>query len=482
MKAQTIITCTARGVLLGFTLFGIAAHLELLVAATFTAAALPLGLAAGLAIAFLGAPPAPSASIATGPDRWSGALLLLVLVPIAAALVHGALATPARHWDGICTWELRANFLTSAPTIDQPFFAEPMVFSPSRDYPLLQPLCVAAVNRLFGAGIGRLVLPGVYLLLVALVHAAVAPATRRASLASLAAAAVAVTPALVNPTMGAADSGFAEVFLAAAVAAAAAGILRGDALLLAAAVACAVMLKPEGLVYGAVAVAVAWCSARPRLLRAAIAGWLGAAALWIPIQLRLAAAGTSPPPAWVLLLAMAALFAVVLGSDALLRRRGLDAAQRVRFALLLAPVVGLVLPIVLAATGPVGGTMQLYLGDPSRPFERLGRLPAILLGYIDHALLRLDFALTFALPLVLAGVWWARRRRPTHGTLAAFVGCGLLVILPSFLLSPEDDVDHHIRSSMSRLLMHWAGAIWILSAVWIADLSPAPAATPRTTP
>ncbi|MGK0157449.1 MAG: hypothetical protein ACI9SE_004430 [Neolewinella sp.] len=36
-----------------------------------------------------------------------------------------------------------------------------------------------------------------------------------------------------------------------------------------------------------------------------------------------------------------------------------------------------------------------------------------------------------------------------------------------FVLSPEPNLEHHLRSSLTRLLLHWIGPIWLLNACWL---------------
>src|SRR5690606_14696720 len=117
---------------------------------------------------------------------------LAICGAVGAALAVGALATPARHWDGAATWETKAVFLTRAPTVDQPLFAHPgVVYEPSPDYPLLQPICVALGNRLLGDGAGRGFFVLTFVLLVGWTHLTVRARAERAWLAVVAAVAVA---------------------------------------------------------------------------------------------------------------------------------------------------------------------------------------------------------------------------------------------------------------------------------------------------
>ncbi|MCA8941766.1 MAG: hypothetical protein KDB80_04335, partial [Planctomycetes bacterium] len=51
-----------------------------------------------------------------------------------------------------------------------------------------------------------------------------------------------------------------------------------------------------------------------------------------------------------------------------------------------------------------------------------------------------------------------------------------------FLLSPEADLRHHLRSSADRLLLHWTGAAWLLTGLWWGREIPKPDSAPATLP
>jgi hypothetical protein len=458
----------ASGVVLGLALFGITSHAALLLHVPVASIALPCALLAGFALAAV-APARTPLDPRRAPVA-ATALALATIALITGIVAVGALATPARAWDGTVAWEAKAAFLQRAPTLDQDFFARAAVYCPSRDYPLLQPLALAAGSRLLGDGAGRALFPLLFAVLAALVGTAARLRTRSALLGPIAALALAVTPLLVSPTAGAADSGYADLFLATTMAAAAAALLLDDRPLLAAAACVAVLVKPEGLVYGALPAAVLWYRGARAPLRWALGGWICAAALWLPLQHRLLYAedaGAAPHGAvWAALLALAA---CVLGSDALLHRRAASPRVRTMCALGLVPVVLLGGPLLAVALGNEGGSMGLYLADAARPIARLRELPALLLGLFDRALLRMRFLATFALLLALAATFAVRRRRPPAPELSLFLGLGLLTALTPFLLSPEDDLAHLLRSTMPRVLLHWTGVAWIAIAVWWHD-------------
>jgi hypothetical protein len=456
MNALTLTDRACRTVLLGLALFGAISHVQLALGLEFSAAALPLALATSLVITAVRAP-ARAAGDRRAP-RWLVAVAGLSILAATATVAYGALATPARQWDGVVAWELKADFLTTSPTLAQPFFASSEVFSHCRDYPLLQPLAIAAANRLLGDGAGRALFPLLLLVLAGTVGVAVRTSNARAWLAPVAAAAVVVTPYFVTPALGAADSGLAELFTTTGLAALGAGLVRRHAELLCSSCFLLPLVKPEGLVYAALPVAILWCLAERRLLAASLIGWSAAAALWLPLRASLASPDT-PADSTLAWSAIAVLAVAVIASDAWLPRPPAAQRGRVLAAALAAPLLLAALPAVAAHAG---GTFGAYLGDVDRPLARLPRLPAILLSGLAIAVGSGKFGLTFALPL-LAVLGHRRTTRPPRDGLGLFVAAGLATLVAPFLLSPESDLEHHQRSSMARLVSHWVGAAWILT-------------------
>ena len=54
---------------------------------------------------------------------------------------------------------------------------------------------------------------------------------------------------------------------------------------------------------------------------------------------------------------------------------------------------------------------------------------------------------------------------------------GLAITALPFVLSPSGDLGHHLRSSLPRLLLHWVGPAWLVSAAWterLLEATPAP--------
>ncbi len=449
---------------------------------------LVLGALAGLVLFWLGASVAvPGVGVA---DGWLPVALLLGLaLPVRAvarprapgrlvlaggaavavafaAVAYGALATPSRSWDGAASFDAKVHWLTAAPTLAQPFFADPGVFHHSPDYPLLLPLLVACTERLV-PGAGRLVLPLVYLLLLGVVATVLGRARIDARLSLAAVLAVALTPALLGPGGGAVDSGYGEVFLLVATTSLAGGFVLRSALWLALGTALAILAKPEGHAYALVAALVAFGFGERRLLAAVLGAAAAAIVSWLPVQARLLhlppegdLARTSAWLAGILLLG-----ALAFVADAAARRSARP--DRLRWALAAgAPSAVVVALPVLAPLLPAGeGVFAVYAREASHVWTRLGNLGDYAVAFVGYAFFKLHLGATFVLPFAAAIALRGRGLHRAAPMVWAFCGFGLLATAVPFVLSPESDLDHHLRSSLPRLLLHWLGPLWLLSAV-----------------
>lgn len=455
------------GLLIGLTAFGVAALGALQLGVDVPAVALPLMIALGLAGALglhkrgsFAAPP-------KGPGAPTVIILSLGVLSIAAVtmVAYGALATPSRHWDGAVAWDVKAHYLADAPTLDQPYFRDRYVLVHSRGYPLLQPLVMAAGDRLLGPGGGRVLFPVLYAGLLLLIGVGLRRAGVAGTVAWLSAAGCVLAPRLANPTSGGADSGYADLFLLVATTALAVGLLGKDVRFLATGAALAVMVKPEGMIYAGLAIAVAWCAGERRQTKWVTLGWVAGAVAWLPVQgqlQRLDDEGTLG-----LRLLPLGVGAAVLGADRVARNLRLEVRGRTMAIALFLAVLTAALPWLAGVANPgLLGTLSEYLEDPGRAVRRLQSVPAIMVGAIGYAMPPGSFALAFAAPLVAGSALLLQRRRPAAGVVAAFVAVGITAVLGAFVLSPEEDLDHHLRSSMSRLLLHWVGPAMLLAGVW----------------
>lgn len=446
-------------------------------------ATLPIALAVGTLLAWLA--PAPRAHIhdPTRASRLVVGLGVALLAIAGAMLVVGSLATPARAWDGATSWELRARAFIAAPTLEQPFFRDPGVYGHTREYPVLQPLLLAGLARLgLGMAGARVLFPLLWLVLIGVVSGAWRQlGVPRASRAWLLPA-FALTPMLVDPTMGGVDSGFADLLALLALTSAATGLATRDTVVTAAGVFLAVTSKPEGLLHAAILVAVAWCAGEFRMLCAATLGGIAGAVAWLPLYAELVGESLAVP-ALIACLAVAAV--PILVSGALLARRAPTPATRLGL-LVAGAALALGAAWLLAPTfqglGARSGVLGVYLDGFERGKARLVELPRIVGWLVLHAVHPRHYGLIAWLLMALA---IAARRSPApqvageRRVLAALLCLGIASVTLPFLVSPEPELGHHVRSSMDRLLLHWLGVAWLLAGAWWPR-SQAPAETGLT--
>jgi hypothetical protein len=458
-----IATLAARAVVafaVALATFGVAATAAGLLHLALPDWLLPVATLAGLLVAARVVLPAPGAAAhaaARGRLARAGWIAALLLGALAVATVaHGALATPSRNWDGAVMWDLKAAALTAAPTVEQPLFRDADVYCHSRDYPLLQPLVVAALERC--ALPGRALFPLALAALLAAV-AAGARVAREPAAAPWCTAAVALTPMVMAPTSGGFDSGYADGPLAALAAASALGVVLGAPVLIAAGTIAMALWKPEGCAYAATLVAATWLHGDRRAFAGAVLGAAVGGALALAQQHDLATCG-AVTPVWPVLAAVAGA-GVALAGDAVLRARGAARGARglaVAAATLLAAAV---LPWLV----PPNGSLGCHVADGARASARLARLPRIAAALAEWAWLQGRFALAFVLPLLLRASLRARSTAPAAPALGTWLVLAVPVLALPFVLSPLDDVEHHLRSSLPRLLSHWIGAAWLWCAV-----------------
>jgi hypothetical protein len=388
--------------------------------------------------------------------RWLLVAALVVLAITTAVLAQGALATPSRHWDGAVAWDLKTAVLAEAPTLEQPFFRDPTVYCHSRDYPLLQPLLMALLERWQLPG--RLVFPAAYVLLVAAI-AAGARSAHRGHLAVLFTLAAAVTPMWLSPTSGGFDSGYGDALLTAWLAVVALGTATTNLPLVVAGLALVILQKPEGLPYAGLLLAAVWLRGDARLLRAATIAVVATGLLGLALQRDLQTFGHAGFAAAAA--AVGAVAALVLWLlDAQLRRRGAGPRARWLMLLLLAPAA--VAAYVLG--NGEGGVLGAHFADLHRPLQRLARLPHILLAIAESAVGRGTFGLTFVVPIVVALARWRTRSAGRAPVLLAWLLLAVPLWCVPFLTSPLDDLDQHLRATLPRVMLHWTGVAWL----WVA--------------
>lgn len=460
----------ARAALFGLAAFAAIVHVLLQAQIGVPAWSLPLAFAFGAVLAVVLPAPAGAPVDATSTSRerlvtW-GALALLAFA--GAMLAYGAIATPARSWDGATSWELRARAFAAAPTLEQPLFRDPAVYGHTREYPVLQPMLLACVARL-GAGIdgARAVFPALWLTLLALCAATwrqlgVTPLLRTGLLVGLG-----LTPMLVDPTMGGVDSGFADVFALLTLTAAAAGLVTRDHWLTVAGVLLCVVVKPEGLLHAMIVVVIAWLAGELRILCAALLGALAGALLWLPLYLGLVGQRVDVADLAVRLFAIAVPIVV---SGAWVRARRPRYGMRIA---VLATGAGVALAgaywltEVLGGLGSRAGVLGVYFDGDERARARLVELPRILGWLAAYAFTPKYFG--FVAPLLVALTLQGRGDAHRVRVLGALLLVGLASLVLPFLASPETDLAHHVRSSLDRLMLHWVGAAWLLVGVRWSD-------------
>lgn len=150
----------------------------------------------------------------------------------------------------------------------------------------------------------------------------------------------------------------------------------------------------------------------------------------------------------------------------LVKPEGWPYAGALVFALVASMRARLALGMAALCAGALG--LSWLLGHLKVSFDRL---PDVLLGEVTHLFSVKRFGLAF---LGLCAVASAPRRvrgRAPSPALGWFVASGLVLVPAPFLLWPALDVEHHLRSSMARLLLHWAVPAWLLAVAWL-DPSP----------
>ena len=463
MTPRRLETAT-RGALFSLTAFAIAVHAFLLARATVPTWILPAAVLIGVGIAPWAArrhhDRADSADDA--PTRLQRNLVIALLATTFAMLVYGAVATGAREWDGATSWELRARVFELAPTFEQPFFLDSAVFAHTREYPPLQPMLLACIARLgLGLDAARLLFPLLWLLLLGLADGAWRRAGVRPRLRLGLLAALGLTPMLVDPTMGAVDSGFGELFTLVAVTASAGGLLHRDLAMTFCGALLLVLVKPEGLLYAPILVGVAWFCGRFGVLCAAVAGFAIGLVLWLPSYLRLVGSMATPLEVG---LCVGALAIPILVSGAWIHLRQPRDRSRVIVVIALVAIAGFGALGLTDSLGSPNGVLGVYLAGVERAVGRLTRLPEILIWFAQVAASPRKFGLLAVLLLALAGS--ARRAPCPSRPLLALVIAWFASLVTPFLLSPETDLRHHVSSTLDRLMLHHIGAAWLLIGIW----------------
>lgn len=397
---------------------------------------------------------------------WLGLILAVALV------VWGALATGPRSWDALVAWEFRAQALAVGDGLRHPVFAEHAVYSHSRGYPLLLPQLLAATAEWVGYGNARAVHAGLFALLLATVWW-VARGLRLPTLpASLLVFAAGLMPAWIDPGGGSADSGYADLLVAVLLTGAGVAWVLRDHAVLACCCGALVVAKPEGLPQALTIVLLAWVFGWWRGLGRSAWVVLAMLWLWFPLRSALLHPGDGWPvessvfvvhPAWGALWLVIPMGGAITLLAGMSRRWGWT--WRLRGTLCLVGAGSALGALFLGWLGGAEGALGQYL-DPAGLGGRLGRLPRVLAGFAEHAVGRgklaalLPWFFSAALCLRVRGI------RQAGGGAAVLLGILASIALASVALAPEENLEHHIRSSMGRLLAQLAPLAAVLAGLW----------------
>jgi|GEM_PF-6750850 len=429
------------------TLIAGTSHLLLLCGASIGPWLLPAAL---IAAALLQRPSAP---------RLGHPCLTMLTVIGACAITYGSLATLDRSWDGLATWTANARWLAVDGSITHPYFTDADVFNYARGYPMLQPILLALGMDWFGDHGGRALFPLLWLMLVLALPGPLRRAELPEKLRHVAVAGLLLTPFFLEPSGGGADSGFADLLVAALLLHAAIG-LAGDRPAL---MACACLLLPMAKIEGAVhmlnALFVAALTARRRsMVGGAVGGTIGLA-LTIPLQHFIRRPGADlTAEAMLLTLAPAAL--VLLGVG--LRRR----SKR---------------PLVLAVGAAAVVATAYFLPTASNPVAQIAArvasmdlclhdLPRIL-GSTMLALVQIkEFGLTFV--LVIATIFALTRSKNARPLLPliAMLMIGLVAIMTYLATRPLTTLDLFLHEGLQRYVAQWIGVAWLFIGLGWAHL------------
>lgn len=450
----------------GLALYAISSHLLLQAGGTLPLFLWPLCILGGL----LAGTRIPRPDLATVPadrsnrlPRWLDRAMPWIaasLLGLATGLmVYGSVGSLARDWDGFILWSLKAHYLVPPTSLDQPYFTDPAIYASGMSYyPPLQPLCLGAMRGLLGDLSGQLLFPILYVASIATVFLALAHRGLTRSEAWIGALAFGLTPMWLNRGAGAVDSGYADLFLAYALILAGAGLLLSDLRLLFLGALFLPLIKPEGTVYALALGLITATSAPTRHHYATAWGLTLALLLWLPLRTGDGDAMSFAGP----LLILGALVAIHK-----LHRR---VSPRTMLGIGLG-IAGGTLIAVFVAEDALRSSSNLLLRDfvvhILDPVDRLAKTPQLLLGYAKAVMAVNDFGLLFLLAFALLLLPRRMVGRIPCRPLAIFFLVGLALACTAMLLSPDTDLEHVFRSRFDRLLLHWVGPGWLLTAVWM---------------
>ncbi len=113
------------GAFCGLAVFGIVAHLLLLMGASVGAWWLPASLLVGGLFAWR--QPRQQLPPTAAGRAWVLWVTVALLVLVAAILACDVLTSGPRDWDAVAAWSVKAQHLRMLPTLEQPYFQDPSV-------------------------------------------------------------------------------------------------------------------------------------------------------------------------------------------------------------------------------------------------------------------------------------------------------------------------------------------------------------------
>jgi len=448
---------TYLGLPTGFALYAISSHLLLQADISLPVFLFPLCIVAGLVAGTRMRCP-DQASTPIGPAPWFPWVAFTLIVIAVSLMVYGSISSISRDWDGFVAWSLKAQYLTPPVSLDQPHFTDSAIYGYGLAYPLLQPLCLGAMQSLLGNLPGQLLFPILYVASVATLLISLSRQGLGRSAAWLGALAFALTPMWLNRGAGAVDSGYADLFLAYALILAGAGLLLCDLRLLFLGALLLPLIKPEGSVYALALGLITALSAPTKQHYATAWGLTLALVLWIPLR--------SPEVGVVNTAGPLAIFGLLIAIHMLAQRVSRRTMLAIGGGLLAASILAVYLTAdsLRASTNPLLRDFVVHILDLP---ERLQRTPELLSGYAQATVSLNEFGLFLILSLGLLVLPKKLSGPIPSRPLAAFFVAGLTLACLSMLFSPDPDLEHVFRSRFNRLLLHWTGPGWLLITVWV---------------
>lgn len=445
--------------LLAVTLVGGVGQLFLGAGFTPHKAILPLGLAVSVAVARPWRRWRPSRE-SSSPAAW---LLAAWIAASAVAIAWGCVATTDRSWDGFATWSLTARHLSAGETLASPYFADASVFHYVRGYPLLQPVLLQQCSEWLGGVWGRLWFVFAWLLLLRGVAGATRAGGGHTRTVRFAVAGAALTPMFLEPGGGSAESGFADLLVAAVtVYGAQATLCNGRWIAL-----CVGLLLPvtknEGLLHLSLWIATSASVGHWRSALGLVLGGAASLAWWLPLQQGLIHPANPATFSFAALSPILALLAAVTAGAAIARF-----GARALVLLMAVPLAAACLLPGSALREPGSWATGLQLDWTALP-QVTGELVAQVFDIKR-------FGATFLL-LAAASIYELRRRRQTADVpvggqaLAWNVAIVAAAIAGFMLVVPLASRALFIREGIPRYLGQTLGVAWasigILLSAWI---------------